>query len=172
MIITRRLMDVSKLTVSDKLKKQRSTYAEVLLWMREHPAQCRQVNAKKLAHAMKLDDSYDFLSSEKTLYNCLVTMQQKGFIERHNGVRRVDFYINYRHPQLPYEVREAMEEQPTTTEQTLVDVDERIREEIAESDAPGTEEPTAETVCPGPITVEADGNEIKLSITLNINIAR
>lgn len=165
-------MDVSKLTISDKLKKQRSTYAEVLLWMREHPTQCRQVNAKELAHAMRLDDGHEFLSSEKTLYNCLTTMQQKGFIERRNGSRRADFFINYQHPQLPYEVREAMEEQSTTAEQTVVDADKRIREEIAESDAPGTEEPTAETVCPEPITVEADGNEIKLSITLNINIAR
>lgn len=69
-------------------------------------------------------------------------------------------------------VSDELKKQPTTAEQTLVDADKRIREEIVDSDAPGTEEPTAETVCPEPITVETDGGEIKLSITLNINIVR
>lgn len=139
----------------------------VVSFLRQHPESGKSTTARQIALEIKSLEPEAGLNplSLEAIINKLVGDGQ--IIKEYAGAENGPIIYNYSLPD-----GRQMEEQADIAERTIVDVDKRIREEIAKADAPGTEEPTAETVCPEPITVKTDGGEIKLSITLNINITR
>lgn len=167
-------MEVSKLTVSKKTLANYGQAADVLLWIQKHPVRSSHTNIVLLAKAMKLDDTDKVSGTQGALEQTIQRLLRAGLLERRGGVRRnATFLINYFHPELPPIVREGKpEELPAEEHGPVVVTSEPTPEPEEEADGQRTEEPTVETVCPEPITVKAEGGEIKLSITLNINIAR
>lgn len=176
--ISRRHMEVSKLTVSKKTLANYGQAADVLLWIQKHPVQSSHTNIVLLAKAMQLDDTDKVSGTQGALEQTIQRLLRAGLLERRGGVRRnATFLINYFHPELPPIVREGKpEELPAEEHGPVVVTSGRMPEPEPEpeekANEPSTEEPTVETVCPEPITVKTEGGEIKLSITLNINIAR
>lgn len=192
MNILRRLMEVSKLTVTETTLSNYGQAVNVLLWTQQHPRQCSYTNAVILSKAMVLDETSKVEGTQGSIAFTIRKLTKQGILERRSSSKRRGTYlINYFHPELPPIVREgkpkelpaeehgpvvitreATRDEEDAAEHTIADVDEKVSEETAEPNIPDTEEPTVETVCPEPITVKTDGGEIKLSITLNINIAR
>lgn len=180
----------SKLEVSEKLRTYSSCQRKVLEWMLEHPKMLHNTNASKLTKAIGLTDGIRM--TEESIRGTITRMFHREILFKRGTRFRFDVFFNFQHHNFPQDLVERYakniehdgpvttlaqgepggksEEEPT--ERTIVDVDRETREEIAESGAPGTEESAVETVCPEPITVKADNGEMKLSITLNINITR
>lgn len=153
----------------------------IISFLRQHPESGKNTTTRQIALEIKSLEPKAGLnpSSLEVIISRLARNGQiiKEYTGTKNGVNLYNYSLPDDKISPDWEYEEAKEnktpeEQADIAERTIVDVDRRIREEIAESGAPGTEEPTAETVCPEPITVKADGGEVKLSITLNINITR
>lgn len=146
----------------------RSISQAVLEWIAQNPDKAHDTTASRIADMM-LEEGViqckrdSIIATIRTLCRTH-KLQRKGSTEP--GV--YDFCL----PSEDAPDTEDYTPQLTSPEQAVIDRDRMLREEIVNSGAPGTEEPAAETVCPEPITVKADNGEIKLSITLNINITR
>ena len=147
----------------------RSIREAVLEWVAQNPDRAHDTTASRIAEMM-LEDGVIQCKRDSIIATIGVLCRTHKLQKKSSAKPWVyDFCLLSEDKP---DTKDAPEEQVDTAEQTLVDVDREIHREIAESGTPGTEESTIETVCPEPIEVKADNGEIKLSITLNINITR
>lgn len=108
-------MEVSKLTLSPKVKKQSSTQTQILKWMQEHPKRCKHTNISQLAREIPIV-GLDALSRRTTIRN----MVDNQMLTRFGGKRDAQFLINYLHKNIPQEVFEnAPQEEQKLFKQTL-----------------------------------------------------
>lgn len=178
-------MEVSVIRLKKKTRKQGNAY-EILKWLKSHPEKLHNTNCTFLAKAMKLDKDFELNMQEEGITQSLEKMLRRGWIKRYNGIRRASFAINYLHPDIPTKIKEGMiiskeeaEALPTETngessvseqnESRPVE-DKEIVKDIVETVVPDIEETKLAT--PETISVKTGDGEIKLSITLNININR
>lgn len=99
-------MEVSRLTLSDELKHQTATQTNILLWIQEHPRQCKNTNITKMAREMR-----SVTGSANTKKAIIRRMVDNQIITRFGTKFNSRFLINYMHRDIPQEVLENAPEE-------------------------------------------------------------
>lgn len=160
-------MEVSKLTMSDKLKRQTSTQHQILRWMQEHPRLCTNTNATRMSKLM-----HGVQGTAETKQQTIIKMVNTRILARFGTKFNARFLINYLHKDIPEDIlARAPEEERKQVE--------RIKEGLKatqELDREGCIVPKAETKKEKEMPkieapqVDAKVDKNNLTITININL--
>lgn len=110
-------MEVSKLTLGEKLSHQESNITKILKWMQDNPRQCVNTSIPTMSHWMT-----GVNLTENTKRQILTKMVREDIVHRVGTIRRSNFTINYFHSKVTPEVRERASKEDKERIQRTLDI--------------------------------------------------
>lgn len=138
----------------------------ILDWMAKNPNRLLRTNCKLLASSMLLDKDSKLKMTTGSCIQLLQRMLRDNLILREGGKFRGDFKINYGHPDLPKgfnkEIKVTKPKTKAKTKATPVEPPKPRELEAYVNNPLGNTMPS--------VIVDDTNGEIKLSITINLNL--
>lgn len=155
-------MEVSKLTLSEDLKKQESSITKALKWIQDNPRMCQHTSIPTMAKWMNIG------LTNNSKCQLLTKMVRQEILHRTGTIRHSTFTINYFHSKVAPEIRErASADDKERIQRTLALVKGQTNKHINEVGCVVTEENKKQEQKPQPKrvavkTVEATPMPVKV----------